>query len=239
MVLAIGLDGLAKSVLPSLLDLEKTMAIFGKWPWQLGVLLVGVGPGLGEELWCRGFLGRGLVGRYGIVVGILLTSLLFGAIHLEPRQAVTAMAIGIALHLTYLATRSLLVPIMLHMANNSLGILTMHNPALASLDIPAQQIPWHVYFAAALLVATVAVAFYKSRAMLVDDPSSSAPPWDPSFPGVELPPSDSSTRVDSRGPDWISWILAVSCLTILVVAIIPTAKEAANKAPPRPVHKKV
>ena len=43
------------------------------------VLIIGLGPGLGEELWCRAFLGRGLVGRHGVVMGVILTSLFFGA----------------------------------------------------------------------------------------------------------------------------------------------------------------
>ena len=52
-------------------DIEKALEQMDQWPWPFAVLVIGLGPGLGEELWCRGFLGRGLVGRYGVVLGVL------------------------------------------------------------------------------------------------------------------------------------------------------------------------
>src|SRR6516225_7289140 len=162
-IVGMGVDALAKQVLPSIVNMEETMALFGKWPWPLGVLIIGVGPGIGEELWCRGFLGRGLVGRYGYLGGVLLTSFLFGLIHLEPRQVAYAMVMGVFLHGAYLFTRSLLVPIILHMTNNSLSVLAMHIPALKAIDMPAEQIPWMVYMAAVLLTAVVALALFQSR----------------------------------------------------------------------------
>lgn len=120
LVVSMAVEALVKQVLPTpvLFNLEEMMEMFGKWPWPLAVLIIGVGPGIGEELWFRGFFGRGLVSRHGVVVGVLLTSLIFGAIHMEPRQAIPAGVIGVFLHLSYLASRSLLVPVMLHMANN-------------------------------------------------------------------------------------------------------------------------
>ena len=33
------------------------MGMIGYWPWYLGVLIIGIGPGIGEELFCRAFLG--------------------------------------------------------------------------------------------------------------------------------------------------------------------------------------
>lgn len=83
-------------------------------PWWLCLLSVAVGPAVNEELWFRGFLGRGLVGRYGPTVGVLLTSLLFGAFHLSLVQGAYAAVMGLGLHLIYRATRSLWVPILVH-----------------------------------------------------------------------------------------------------------------------------
>lgn len=64
--------------LPSLGINQGNAELFGSWPLWVGVVAVGLGPGIGEELWCRGFLGRGFVGHYGWLVGVLLTSLWFG-----------------------------------------------------------------------------------------------------------------------------------------------------------------
>src|SRR5262245_47410153 len=95
-VLGNGLAELVKPHLPSLTDLiaggserkllDQVNQMIGSWPWWVGVLVVGLAPGVSEELFCRGFLGRGLVGRYGPVTGVLLTSLCFGLLHVEPVQ---------------------------------------------------------------------------------------------------------------------------------------------------------
>src|SRR5262249_4395294 len=81
-------------------------------PLWLALLTVAVGPAFIEELWCRGFFGRGLVGRYGAPIGVLLTSLIFGLLHGNLPQGVFAFVFGIGLHLIYLATRSLWVPVL-------------------------------------------------------------------------------------------------------------------------------
>jgi uncharacterized protein len=191
-IIGMGVDALAKD-LPSYLNIEKAMALFGKWPWPLGVLIIGVGPGIGEELWCRGFLGRGLVGRYGFLAGVLLTSLLFGVIHLEPRQVVAAFVMGIFLHGSYLASRSLLVPMLLHMGNNSLAILAMHIPSLKALDNP-EQIPLPIYGAGVLLTAAVVWAFFQSRARLRDfRQSRQDTSFVPVYPGFQV-------QVQEAGP---------------------------------------
>ena len=76
--------------------MEAMVKEFRTWPWQFGVLVIGLGPGLSEELWCRGFLGRGLVEHYGVILGVLLTSFLFGLIHGDPHQGTMAMLMGAA-----------------------------------------------------------------------------------------------------------------------------------------------
>lgn len=93
------------------------------WPWWMAVLIIAVGPALGEELFCRGFLGRGLVARYGTVAGIGLTSLLFGVMHIIPAQAMYAGLLGILLHCLALSGRSLWLAILAHFLNNALSVL--------------------------------------------------------------------------------------------------------------------
>jgi membrane protease YdiL (CAAX protease family) len=71
------------------------------WPESRTLLflaIVIVAP-LSEEVFFRGFLGRGLVGRYGIVAGVTLTSLWFGLLHLDSLgKIVGATILGIGLH---------------------------------------------------------------------------------------------------------------------------------------------
>src|SRR5207247_6579582 len=88
-------------------------------PLWFTLLVLAVGAAVNEELFCRGFLGRGLVGRYGVVLGVLITSAIFGLIHGNVPQGIWAFVLGCSLHLAYLATRSLWVPMLLHFLNNA------------------------------------------------------------------------------------------------------------------------
>ncbi|MBI3408220.1 MAG: CPBP family intramembrane metalloprotease [Planctomycetes bacterium] len=218
----IGIDALVKHV-PSFMDLDSTTRMFGAWPWPLGVLIIGLGPGIGEELWFRGFFGRGLVGRYGVFAGVMLTSFLFGLIHLDPRQAVVVMVMGVVLHLCYLSTRSLLVPMLLHTLNNSLSVLAVNVPVLQPLNAPAEQIHPLVYVAGILLLAAVGWALVRTRSRLVDRPDAGGYPWRPAFPSVEYPPLTSATRAVAPAPNALTWIVVIAALLAFAVAVTVAA----------------
>jgi membrane protease YdiL (CAAX protease family) len=219
-----GIDDLASRVLPRIGDLEEMIALFGKWPLPLGILVIGLGPGIGEELWCRGFLGRGLVGRYGVIVGVLLTSLCFGLIHLEPRQVVYASFMGYLLHLAYLASRSLLIPVLIHVVNNSIAILASHISALQALDPQTARLPWYVYGSAILLLLAVGWAFWKTRTIFVDQPMSGGETWRPAFAGVAHPPSDTATRVLYPRPKLSSLLPVCAGLAAFIGAIVAAVR---------------
>ncbi len=103
--------------------LEDFTRLLSSWPSWAAVLVVAVGPALAEELFCRGFLGHGLVARHGVRMGVLLTSILFGVMHLVPIQALYAGLLGVVLHGLRLTTGSLWVPILAHFGNNALSVL--------------------------------------------------------------------------------------------------------------------
>jgi membrane protease YdiL (CAAX protease family) len=174
--------------------MEEMMKIISRWPTAFGVLVIGLGPGIGEELWCRGFLGRGLVGRYGWL-GVVATSFFFGFLHIDPPQATYAMVVGLWLHFVYLTTRSLLVPMLLHFVNNSLSVVASHLEVLKQLDENAGNLPLYVFAGAAVLLAGVGFALYQSRARLAAAEGDGPPPWKPPYPGVEYPPPGSGTRM--------------------------------------------
>ncbi len=173
--------------------MTQVMALFDTWPWPFAVLVIGLGPGIGEELWCRGFLGRGLVGKYGPTIGVVLSSFFFGLIHLDPAQGTMAMLMGLYLHFTYLATRSLWVPMLLHFLNNSFAVISSRISVLQTLDADPAKTPAYFFLAAAALVAIVVWALYTSRARLV--PQGGAALWQPTVPGVEYPPEGSELTV--------------------------------------------
>jgi CAAX protease family protein len=203
---------------PSLRDIFKIPGIEDfvqstkSWPWWLAVLTIGVGPAISEELWCRGFLGRGLVARYGFVGGVLATSFFFGLIHLEPPQAVMAALLGVVLHTVYILTRSLLMPMLLHFLNNTLAILAISEtrplPVLQTLESAHEQSPYWFTAAAILLVAAAGYAMYQTRARLAPT-REGMPAWQPPCATVALPPSGSGTVLIQKAPSPATVILVV------------------------------
>ena len=161
--------------IPSIQDLLNAAAINFDWPgiemiepllkktpWSLAIFAIAILPGLNEELWCRGFLGQGLSMRYKTWGVVLITSFLFGCIHLEPRQGVNAMFLGAAIHGSYLATRSLWVPIFVHMAHNGLAAIHMNEqigvPVLTPIEDVLARSPVLLVFSALLLFSAAAFA---------------------------------------------------------------------------------
>ena len=203
--------GFASQYIPSLKELfglpgmEEAGQLFASWPWPLGVLIIGLGPGIGEELWCRGFLGQGMVGRYGAWLGVLGSSFYFGLIHVDPRQGSMAMLMGIWLHFTYLATKSLLVPMLLHFLNNGFSIIAMHFEFLKPLDKAAESLPAHTVISPALaLLAVVGWAYFQGRTRFAGMDGGPSP-WQPANPGVEHPPVGSGTRWCGRRLAGLFW----------------------------------
>jgi membrane protease YdiL (CAAX protease family) len=199
--------------LPSVSDfglggMEEMVRVFNSWPAPFAVLVIGLGPGIGEELWCRGFLGRGLVGRYGVVWGVLFTSFFFGFIHLDPCQGTMAILMGIWLHFVYLTTRSLWLPMLLHFLNNSLAVVSGRSPTLSRIEENAGEIPILVFVAAGLLLAGVGYALYQSRARLRTDSPEQSLWWRPAYPGVEYPPAGSGMSVVHPEPTLLPSLLA-------------------------------
>jgi membrane protease YdiL (CAAX protease family) len=195
--------------------MEEMIKTFSTWPVAFGVLVIGLGPGIGEELWCRGFLGRGLVGHYGWL-GIVATSFFFGLIHIDPPQATYAMAAGLWLHFVYLTTRSLWMPMLLHALNNSLSVLATHVEVLKTVDENVGDLPLHVFAAAAVLLAAVGYALYQSRARLASVIGDGPPPWRPPYPGVEYPPPGSGTRVVHPLPSAAAVLAVLAALAAFV-----------------------
>jgi membrane protease YdiL (CAAX protease family) len=210
---------------PSLSDygfggMEEMVDVASKWPYGFAVLVIGLGPGIGEELWCRGFLGRGLVGNYGAVLGVVLSSFFFGLIHVDPCQGTMAMLMGLWLHFVYLTTRSLWLPMMLHFLNNSLAVVAPRFPQLAWVDTKPTDIPALVYVTATVLLAAVAYALYQGRARLAARSPEQIVLWRPEYPGVAYPPPDSGTNVLRPSPPPLALALCVGAALLFVAACV-------------------
>lgn len=209
LILPSGIAELARQVLPSIEYQSELEELLGMWPWWFNIIVVGLAAGLIEEIWCRGFLGRGLLGNYGVAAGVLMTSLLFGLMHLDPPHVVATAAMGLGLHLSYLATRSLYIPILLHVLNNSAAVLQLESErfrsALKRLDGLDQNQLALVYGAAAVLAGVIAWALYRSRARLVVASVEQVTTSVPSWPSLAEPAAASGLIVLRQGPRLWEW----------------------------------
>jgi membrane protease YdiL (CAAX protease family) len=204
----------AAEVLPSFN--EAMFVEFGKAPWPLvfigGCLL----PGIGEEVFFRGFTGRGLVARSGLWIGVPLGALLFAAIHIDPVQMVGVVGIGVVLELVYLATKSLLVPMLLHTLNNTLSFAQIKYAIFADID----HVPPALVAAGAVALVPLAMLIYQTRSQWLLPNGSS---WSPGYPTAESPPEYLSAQCRATSPS-IVWLGATLVgyglfLTVLVWAM--------------------
>lgn len=103
------------------MDLLKSMSADSPL-WAL-LLVIAVAPALGEELIFRGVIGRGLISRWGVTAGILMTSFLFAIAHVHPVHALAVFPMGLVLHYVYYTTRSFWAPLFVHFCNNAWAVL--------------------------------------------------------------------------------------------------------------------
>ena len=83
----------------------------------MAVFAMAILPAVVEELLFRGVIFKSLK-KYGPLLAILLSSLLFAMYHLNPMQLVYQFVMGVVFSVVYLKTNNLLYPIILHFVNN-------------------------------------------------------------------------------------------------------------------------
>ena len=99
--------------------------------WKV-VLAFAVMPAICEEIAFRGFLLSGFARRGMTGVGIVISALCFGLIHMLPAQVFNAALLGLLLGLLAVRSRSLLPGVIFHLIYNALQALRMRVPADAS-----------------------------------------------------------------------------------------------------------
>jgi len=107
-------------------SLDHLYSTFQGVPYPILIVAMALAPAFAEELIFRGVLGRRLVRQFGIPAGILLSSAAFAVIHGSVPHAIATLPVGILLHLLYLQTGTIWVPVLVHFANNMLAITLVH-----------------------------------------------------------------------------------------------------------------
>ncbi len=101
------------------------------------ILLLCIVAPLIEEILFRGIILNGLLSRYSPIKAILISSLLFSLLHLNPYQLFPAFAIGLLLGFLYFKVRSVLLCVIAHSVSNFQVIIA----SIPSINIPGYSLP--------------------------------------------------------------------------------------------------
>lgn len=136
------------------------------------VLAVGIAAPIAEELFCRGYVQTRLCRRHGAAAGILISSILFGIMHMELTHGFFAMLLGLFLGYTVLVAGSILPALIGHTLNNlSAVVLVRWLPG----DEPDLALTWKIALGAAILLG-VCLAWIWWRQRLPRGLRESRPP---------------------------------------------------------------
>jgi membrane protease YdiL (CAAX protease family) len=93
----------------------------------VNIFVVAVLPAVSEEVLFRGVLQNDLERKFGNpIVAVIITALIFSAFHYQFFTFLPRFVLGIMLGLTYVWSRNLLVPVVLHFFNNGLSVLAWY-----------------------------------------------------------------------------------------------------------------
>lgn len=107
-------------------------------------LMVGMTPGICEELLFRGYVQTRLVERMGAVLAILITSVVFAAFHMDLVHSTAVVAIGIYLGWLSWASGSIFPAMIAHFVNNFLSVAAvvfLPESAIGAGPIKAEDMP--------------------------------------------------------------------------------------------------
>ncbi len=150
--LALGLwtAGALQSVLPGDESLGKLFDRFTLATAIPFVILIGLLPGLIEEIFFRGYVQQRLVQRWGVWCGVIVSSLLFALVHLTPLTIVAVVPLGLWFGYISYRSQSILPTIFCHaFVNSGLNAWRM----VIIFGEISETVQWYVH-AAAVVVGT-------------------------------------------------------------------------------------
>ena len=157
------------SLLPQMPQrLEEAMKIMLEdCPMWVTLLSVSIFAPLFEEWLCRGIVLRGLLNNnVSPTKAIVVSSVFFAILHMNPWQAIPAFLLGLLFGYVYYKTGSLKLTMLMHCANNTMAALLSKAPAFKDaetfMDVLSPWAYWCIY-AACLLVVFCTVLVFRTK----------------------------------------------------------------------------
>lgn len=207
---------------------QDTFTNFSQQPWLLVFVSACLLPGLGEEIFFRGFLSRGLVARHGVIWGSLFASTLFAGLHMAPVQVCATFALGLAMQFVFLTTRSLMAPIGYHIFNNLLAFLAMRygdavqiEGVTSTSDQIVSHTAWPLVLASMIAAAAVLFALYKCRTRWI---MADGQEYSPGYFATERPRPEIGARPVSPWPGAVSLAALLVGYALFIGAMVHSAQ---------------
>lgn len=135
-----------------------------------GVLVIGVAPGIGEELFFRGYVQTRLTQRWGVTLSILVTSLLFAILHMDLVQGAFALAMGIYLGAVTERAGSIIPAMLCHAGSNAFSTIM----TAAGIEIVGREANLTLIAVSGVVLSASALYVRGRRALI--SPAGSQPP---------------------------------------------------------------
>jgi len=162
-----------------------------------------------------------LTARWGIIAGVLLTSVLFAAAHIHPLHALGVIPLGIAMHFVYLVTRSFWAPMLFHFLNNALAVLMLKLQPMAAEEVVAvESVSALTVFMALVAAIAIGVLMWQMRVGYV---LADGRMWDPGHESVESPPATLPALRSCRPATTLVACIAVICTLAFLSTIVQAA----------------
>lgn len=100
----------------------------------LSIMVIAIIPAFSEEFLFRGYLQNAFEYDLSPAKSIIITSLLFGIIHMNPIGFVSLTVIGLFLGVSAYASRTLWLPIIIHFTNNLIAYIAMTQTDMLELE---------------------------------------------------------------------------------------------------------
>lgn len=113
---------------------EAAMKQIMEGPVWITLISVSVFAPLFEEWLCRGLVLRGLLQKTNPATAIVVSSVFFAVLHMNPWQALPAFMLGLLFGYVYYRTGSLKLTMLMHCVNNTLATIFSKIPSFAEAE---------------------------------------------------------------------------------------------------------
>jgi len=130
---------------------------------SFNLLVLAIIPAIGEELLFRGYLQQTFAKWFGKPhVAIIVTALLFSAIHMQFQGFLPRLALGVVLGYLFYWSGSLLLPIIAHFINNTMAIFFTYPALLDYAYLAENTATWQEAFFSFMAVGLLIILLQKN-----------------------------------------------------------------------------